>query len=68
MIDQRGDKNAEDDGNGATEFRSQQKGQQLGFVADFCEGDDAGGYEEGFHKRTPGRRERNDHAAPPAKR
>ena len=41
MIDERSDENAEDDRQRPPELRGKDKGEQLGFVADFGEGNDA---------------------------
>ncbi len=38
-----------DDGQRLLEARGQDEGEQLGLVADFGEGDDAGRDEKGFH-------------------
>ncbi len=45
VVDDRGDKNAEDDRHRLLEARGEDEGEQLGLVADFSEGDDAGGHE-----------------------
>jgi hypothetical protein len=50
MIGEGSDQNAQDDGNGFAEFGGQNKGQQLRFVADFGEGDNASGYQECVQK------------------
>jgi hypothetical protein len=49
VVGERGDEDAEDDGHRPPELRGEQEREELGFVADFGEGDDAGGDEEGFH-------------------
>ena len=50
-----GHENAEHDRQRAAKARGEQKGEQLGLVADFGEGDDAGGNEEGVHSDGPGK-------------
>ena len=51
-----GNENRQHDGQRLAEFGGQQKGQELGFVADFSETDDAGGDEECFHEIARGTR------------
>jgi hypothetical protein len=43
------DEDAQDDGRRLPKFRGEDEGEELGVVADFGEGDDAGRDEEGFH-------------------
>ena len=58
MVHQGGDEDPHHDGQRFLETRRQQEGEQLGLVADFGQGDDAGGDEEGFHSGWPPRGER----------
>jgi hypothetical protein len=44
-----GDEDTGNDRQRTAEPGGEDKCEQLGFVADFCEGDDAGRDEEGFH-------------------
>ena len=46
---------AEDDRHRFLEARCEDEGEELGLVADFSKGDDAGRDEEGFHALFPGR-------------
>jgi hypothetical protein len=55
MVHQRGDEDAEDDREGLAEFCGEDERQQLRLVADFGEGDDAGGDQEGFQWGLRGR-------------
>ncbi|OMP13328.1 hypothetical protein COLO4_01880 [Corchorus olitorius] len=49
VVDEGGDEDAENDRYRLAKTRGQQDRQQLRLVADFCERDDAGGDEKGFH-------------------
>ncbi|MPN20554.1 hypothetical protein SDC9_167933 [bioreactor metagenome] len=55
-VEHGGDEDAGDDRPGALEAGGRDEGEQLGFVADFSEGDDAGGDEKGFHEGRCGGR------------
>src|SRR3569833_2227412 len=68
MIHERGGQYAETNGQRPAEFGREEKGEELGFVADFGEGDDAGGDEEGVQCVAPGRTVRCPRASPVIRR
>jgi hypothetical protein len=55
MVRERGDEDAENDRKRLAKARRENEGQELGLVADFREGDDAGRDEKRFQDGTPGR-------------
>ena len=52
MIAQRRDEDAGDDGHGPAQARSQDQAQQLGFIAQFADGDRGGRDQERFQAAT----------------
>ena len=49
MVEQGGDEDAGDDRQRLAEARGENEGEQLGLVADLCDGDRTGRNEESFH-------------------
>ena len=66
MIDDGRRKDAKNDWHWLLEARSKDEGEELCLIADFSEGDDSGGDEEGFHKNSQAGLQTIDHDASPA--